>query len=70
MENKKNIIGYYIIASALLWGITIVACALILKSNFSKVSLILSGAAAIHLIIIWVPLAAQLKKQREQEKAK
>ncbi|PLW94759.1 MAG: hypothetical protein C0592_01860 [Marinilabiliales bacterium] len=65
-KKRKNIIGWYIIGSAIIWGATILGGALILKENFKQVSVIFSSAAAIHLIIIWVPLAAQLKKQREE----
>jgi hypothetical protein len=65
-KKKKNILGYYIIGSALIWGATILGCALILKETFAQISLLFSSAAGIHLIIIWGPLAAQLKKQREE----
>ncbi|MCB2194856.1 MAG: hypothetical protein KQH79_03300 [Bacteroidetes bacterium] len=69
MKIKKNILGYYIIASAILWGITIVGVALKLKGTdcYQQISIILTLGASIHLILIWVPLAAQLKKQKEQE---
>lgn len=68
MEKKKNVLGYYIIGSAIIWGAVIVGCALKLKGTdcFNEIALILSSAAAIHLIVIWGPLAAQLKKQKEK----
>ncbi|MBC8384584.1 MAG: hypothetical protein H8E57_03585 [Candidatus Cloacimonetes bacterium] len=68
MEKKKGILGYYILGSAIIWGLTIIGIALKLKGSecFKDISLILSAAAGIHLILIWGPLAAQLKKQREE----
>ena len=70
MDKKKNILGYYIIGSVIIWGAAIIGCALKLKGTdcFNEISLILSGAAGIHLILIWGPLAAQLKKRREENK--
>jgi len=72
MDKKKGILGYYIIASAIIWGITIIVCALKLRGTecFNEISFILTSAAGIHLILIWGPLAAQLKKQREENKPK
>ena len=69
MDKKKGILGYYIIGSAIIWGIAIIGCSLKLKGTgcFNEISLILSAAAGIHLILIWGPLAAQLKKQREEK---
>lgn len=63
MEKKPFSIGWFIIASAILWGVAILTCALILKSDYMKVQLILGGAAAVHFIVIWLPLAAKLKKE-------
>jgi hypothetical protein len=70
MEKKKGIPGYYIIGSAVIWGITIVGCALKLRGTecFQEISLMLSTGAGVHLILIWGPLAAQLKKRREEDK--
>jgi hypothetical protein len=62
-KNNKNILRYYIIGSAIIWAGTILGSALILKETFTQISLLLNGAAAIHLIIIWGLLAARLKKQ-------
>ncbi|MBN1117769.1 MAG: hypothetical protein JXA77_11225 [Bacteroidales bacterium] len=69
MEKKNNIIAYYIIASSILWGLTIVVTAFLIKSseNATKAITIMGVAAALHLILIWGPLAAQMKKQREGE---
>jgi len=68
MEKQPFSIGWYIIASAILWGLAILACALILKSDYMKVQLILGGAAAVHLIVIWLPLAAKIKKEHQDKK--
>ena len=61
MDMKKGILGYYIIGSAILWGLAIIGCALKLKGTggFQEISVILSTAAGIHLIFIWGPLSAQ-----------
>lgn len=69
MKKKKNILGYYIIASALIWGLTIVAAALKLRGTdcYQEISILFILGASFHLIFIWGPLAAQLKKQKEQE---
>ena len=62
-KNKKNLLRYYIIGSAIIWAITILGCALILKETFTQISLLLTSTAAIHLIVIWGSLAAQYEKQ-------
>lgn len=64
-RNKKNMLSHYIIASALIWAATILGCALLLKETFSAISLLLTSAATIHIIVIWGSLAGQLKKQAE-----
>ena len=68
MEKKKNMLGYYIIGSAIIWGALIVGCSFKLKDTqcFNEISLILSAAAGIHLVLIWGPMAIQLKKRREE----
>ena len=68
-KNKKTALTKYIVGSALIWGATIIGCALILKERFSQISLFLNSAAAIHLIFIWGPLAAQCKKYKEEHNA-
>ncbi|MFC2151841.1 hypothetical protein ACFLSE_04870 [Bacteroidota bacterium] len=68
MEKKKNFIGYYIIASAIIWGATIIGCSLKLKGTecYEEISYILGAGAAFHLILIWGPIATQIKKLRNQ----
>ncbi|GAB2972513.1 hypothetical protein GCM10027049_02910 [Mucilaginibacter puniceus] len=62
-KNKKTALTYYIIGSALIWAATTLGCAFILKGSFNQVSLLITSAATMHLIIIWGPLSAQFKKQ-------
>ncbi|HMA77230.1 MAG TPA: hypothetical protein VKO43_07975 [Candidatus Krumholzibacteriaceae bacterium] len=71
MDKEKSIIGYYIIGSAIIWGLAGIAMALKLKGTecFSEIGHIFGAAAGIHLILIWGPLAAQLKKRREENSA-
>lgn len=53
-----------IIGSAIVWGATIVGCAVRLKGTecFEQITVILTLGAGIHLIDIWGPLAAKMKK--------
>jgi len=69
MKKETKTIGAYIIASAIIWGAVIILCSLKLKGTgcFDEISYILSGGAGIHLILIWGPLAAQLKKMKKEE---
>jgi len=72
MNTKKNILGYHIIESAIIWGLTILGVAFKLKDTgcFGEISYILGIAAVVHLIIIWGPLTAQLKKLGESKNDK
>ena len=63
-KNKKIALTYYIIGSALIWAATMIGCSLILKERSTQISVLLSSAATIHLLI-WAALSAQLKKQGE-----
>jgi len=67
MKNKKKSLGLYIIGSALVWGLVIIGCSFALKGTecYGEIQNILFGGTAIHLILIWGPLAARLKKQGE-----
>ena len=69
MEKKSFSIGWYIIASAIVWGIVMLACAFALRGTdgYMKIQLFLGMGASVHLIVIWVPLAAQLKKQLNKD---
>jgi len=63
MATKKTSIGFFIIASAIIWGAVILGCSLKLKGtgSFSEISYILGMGAVFHLLFIWGPLAARLK---------
>jgi len=69
MEKKKVNLGWYIIASALIWGLTMITCALALKGTdgYLKIQLILGGAAAVHLLFIWIPIAAMIGKKNKEK---
>ena len=51
---KKNQIGYYIIASAIVWGVVLIACGSVLSGTEYKqeVTNILIGGASFHLLFI------------------
>lgn len=61
---KKISIGWFIIASALLWAVVLIGCSLILYDTTYKnpVNLLVGGGWLLHLIIIWIPLANKIKK--------
>jgi hypothetical protein len=61
---KKQILGPYIIGSAIIWGLVLIGASLRMGGfeNKSEVLSILGLGAGIHLILIWGPLAAALKK--------
>ena len=67
---KKNTIAYYIIGSALIWGLTIIGCALKLKETtcYAEISTLLAAGAGIHIVTSWGPMTAQIKKLREGNK--
>ncbi|KQC03530.1 MAG: hypothetical protein APR54_09340 [Candidatus Cloacimonas sp. SDB] len=68
---KKSKIGWYVIGSAIIWGLTGILLSLQLRDTdcFDKIGLIFGSATGIHLILIWGPLAAQLKKKQEENDA-
>jgi hypothetical protein len=62
---KKNPIGALLISSAIIWAAVIIGCAFVLKgtSYKDKVTLILIGGMAAHLIVVYFPLGKRLNKQ-------
>jgi hypothetical protein len=66
----KGKIGYFIIASAIVWGAVIIGCAMVLKGTPYKedVTYILYAGTVIHLIFIWGTLATQLKELKKNTK--
>lgn len=65
---KKQLLGPYIIGSAIIWGVTLVGAAMMMRGfdDRAQVLSLLGAGAGIHLILIWGPLAAALKKLRNQ----
>ncbi len=61
-------VGYYIIASAIVWGAVIVGCSLKLKGTpyYEEISPILFSGVIIHFILICVPLGIQFKRMKEE----
>ena len=69
---KKLYIGWFIIGSALIFGMTIIGAAIMMPDFESKQRVInlLGAGAGIHLIVIWGPLAAMVAGvNRKMEKA-
>ena len=66
---KKQILGPYIIGSAVIWGATIIGASLMMKGLEAKTEVLslLGTGAGLHLILIWGPLAAALTKLRKQQ---
>ena len=64
----KNKIGYFIIASAIVWGGVIWGCAFTLKGMAEKQAVvqILSLGIVVHLLFIWGPMVVALKKNKKQ----
>lgn len=64
---KKISIGYFIIASAIVWGVVVIACAKILGGTPYKEGVIqvLSAGTVFHLLFIWGPLAARIGKLKK-----
>lgn len=65
---KKNNIGYFIIASALVWGGVMIGCALKLKGTpyYDEISHILIGGSTLHVLFIWPLAAKQFRKNKEE----
>ncbi len=69
---RKQLLGPYIIGSAIIWGAVMVGASLIMASSQDKTQVLslLGTGAGIHLIIIWGPLAAALKKLGNRQDGK
>lgn len=68
---KKQILGPYIIGSAVVWAVAIVGASLMMRGFEDKAQVLslLGACAGMHLILIWGPLAAALKKIRSEQEA-
>lgn len=60
-------IGYYIIASAIVWGAVIIGCSYVLKGTgcYDEIRNILIGGVLAHLVLIWGPLTVGARKNKE-----
>jgi hypothetical protein len=65
---KKGQTGYFIIASAIVWGVGLITCGSVLSGTPYKqdVTNILIGGASFHLLFIWAPLAKHFKTKAEE----
>ena len=61
---NKSKIGYFVIASAIVWGAVIIGCSLALKGTecYGEIQNILVGGVLVHLVLIWGPLVAKARK--------
>ena len=68
MKKNMKYFGALIIGSALIWAAVIIGSALALKGTdcYEEIQNILFGGVITHLILIWGPLAIQLKKSKEE----
>jgi len=66
MKKKKILsIGALIIASALIWGLVIIGCSVMLKGTecYDRIQNILVGGVLAHFVLMWAPLGLQLKNK-------
>ncbi len=71
MNNKNQFksIGFFIILSAIVWGAVLIGCSYKLKGTgcYNEISQILYAGTAIHLVLIWGPIAAIFRKKDGNE---
>jgi len=69
MNNNVKSIGYFIIASAIIWGLVIIFCSLKLKGTgcYDEISNILIFGFFAHLLFIWGPMVAMFKKLKKEK---
>ncbi len=62
---QKKFIGSFIIGSAIIWGAVIIGAAFLMRGFEYKTQVVslLSSGAGVHLIVVWLPLAARIKKE-------
>ena len=71
MKHTMFVLGAFIIASAIIWGVVILACSSKLSGTdcYKEIQTILGAGAGIHLVLIWGPLGALfMKTKKEDEK--
>ena len=66
---NKSKIGYWIIASAIVWGAVILGCSLKLKGTpcYDEISSILIAGSSFHLIFIWGSLVTLFRKNKKDK---
>lgn len=70
MDSKKKSgstkSGVLIIASAIIWGVVIVACSFKLKGTecYAEISNILFGGVIMHFFLIWVPMGILFRNKK------
>jgi hypothetical protein len=66
--NALNL-GAFIIGSAIIWGAVIIGAAIILKGTpyKDKITHLLIGGVITHLILIWGPIGAMIRKMKKEE---
>ena len=67
---SKKSIGFYIIASALIWAAVIIGCSLKLQGTtcYDDIKFILVGGVITHLLFIWGPLGILFRKFNQEKK--
>ena len=68
-KNNALSVGALIIGSAIIWGAVIIGAAILLKGTPYKESItkLLLGGAIMHLILIWGPMGAVMKKGKDEK---
>ena len=66
---KKSKIGYFIIASAIIWGAVMIGASIVLKGTPYKeeISKLLMGGSVFHLLFIWGPMGAHFKNKKTKQ---
>lgn len=67
---KNSVLGIFIIASAIIFGLLLLMCSIKLKGTdcYQTISTILSMGFVAHLLFIWGPLTAIVKRQKRKMK--
>ncbi len=72
MDKKQRSVGIYIIVSAIIWGVVMIACSLKLRGTdcYEQIYLYLILGVSTHLLFVWAPLGALVKKLKEENQSK
>ena len=68
MVKNKNIIGIFIISSAIIWGAVMIGCSFILKETgcYNKIQNLLLAGFVFHLLFVWAPFVILDKKDKKK----